>query len=414
MKKPTIEIIPVRSAVRTDAPLTLEVMLRITPPAPETQMQRPALNLGLVLDHSGSMRGHNKITFAREAAIFAMQQLLPTDRVSVTIFDSEVETIIPNTLADNKERLIELIQRIEPRGSTALHAGWMEGGKQTQHHLLAGGLNRVILLSDGLANVGEQNPDNIATDVSRLARAGVSTTTMGVGDDYNEDLLEAMANSGDGNYYYIESPQQLPDMFQSELQGLMATFGNTVSLGIEPCAGATVVEVLNDLDRLPTGRKKLPNLMYGMPINIVVRLEVPPSQKETEWCRCRLAWNAPKQSQRQSLVVSLRLPSVDGVAWEALTPNLEVSERTVLLLIARYKKEATLALQQHDREGTERSLTKARKALASAPQTNETRQEEQKLAEIEEYLRSGALDKFSKHAKYQAHQRRRSEKYRDS
>src|SRR5262249_5766614 len=145
--------------------------------------------------------------------------------------------------------------------STALHAGWKEGGKQVQQHLIAGGLNRVLLLSDGLANVGVTDPDAIATDANRQAREGVSTTTMGLGDDYNEDLLEAMALAGDGNYYYIESPQQLPDIFQTELKGLMATFGKTVSLGVEQQDGVTVADLLNDLDRLPNGRYKLPNLV---------------------------------------------------------------------------------------------------------------------------------------------------------
>jgi Ca-activated chloride channel family protein len=102
MKQPEIEIIPIRGAVRSDAPVTLEVLLRITPPAPDVQVQRPALNVGLVLDRSGSMGGHNKIGFAREAAIYAVQQLLPTDRVSVTIIDDKVETIVPSTLGENK------------------------------------------------------------------------------------------------------------------------------------------------------------------------------------------------------------------------------------------------------------------------------------------------------------------------
>src|SRR5262245_34318875 len=299
MKLPQIEIIPIRGAVRSDAPVTLDVLLRITPPSPEVQVQRPALNLGLVLDRSGSMGGQNKMGFAREAAIYAVQQLLHTDRVSVIIFDDEVETIVPNTLGENKGRIVELIQRVEPGGSTALHGGWQEGARQVRRHLLADGLNRVLLLSDGLANVGETNPDAIATDVNRLAREGISTTTMGVGDDYNEDLMEAMARSGDGNYYYIESPQQLPDIFQVELKGLMATCGNTVSLGLEPRGDVIVAEVLNDLDRLPSGQWRLPNLVAGMPVVVLVRLNVPPQPRGVEVCRFRLAWNDPGLGERR-------------------------------------------------------------------------------------------------------------------
>jgi Ca-activated chloride channel family protein len=413
MDQPRIEIIPVRGAVRSDAPVTLDVLLRITPPAPETQVQRPALNLGLVLDRSGSMAGENKIGFAREAAIYAVQQLLPTDRVSVTIFDDKVETIVPNTPGENKRRIVELIQRVEPGNSTALHGGWQEGGRQVRQHLLSGGLNRVLLLSDGLANVGETNPDAIATDVNRLATEGVSTTTMGVGDDYNEDLMEAMARSGDGNYFYIESPQQLADIFQSELKGLMATFGNTVSLEIEPQDGVVLADVLNDLDRLPTGRLKLPNLVSGMPVMVVIRLNVPPAREEREFCRFRLAWNTPKQPERRKMRVSLRLPPVDAAAWEALAPALEVRERAALLLMARHKKQATLCLEQGDRDEAVRALQEARQVLVSAPDAPEMRREAQALAEIEEHLASGAWVKFLKHAKYQAHQRRRSEPYRN-
>jgi Ca-activated chloride channel family protein len=413
MKQPQIEIIPIRGAVRSDAPVSLDVLLRITPPPPEVQVQRPALNLGLVLDRSGSMGGQNKISFAREAAIYAVQQLLPTDRVSVTIFDDKVETMVPSTLGENKGRIVELIQRVEPGGSTALHGGWQEGAKQVRQHLLAAGLNRVLLLSDGLANVGETNPDAIASDVNRLAREGVSTTTMGVGDDYNEDLMEAMARSGDGNYYYIQSPQQLADVFQSELKGLMATFGNTVSMGIEPQDAVVVADVLNDMDRLPTGRLKLPNLVAGMPIIVVVRLNVPPAREERELCSFRLAWNAPKQPERRKMRVSLRLPSVDAATWDSLAPALEVRERASLLLMARYKKQATSCLEREDRDGAVRALQEAKQLLASSPDTPEMRQEAQALAEIEEYLTSGAWVKFLKHAKYQAHQRRRSEPYRN-
>src|SRR5262249_57807850 len=126
-----------------------------TAPAAEVQMQRPALNLGLVLDRSGSMGGQNKIGFAREAAIYAVQQLLPTDRVSVTIFDDKVETIVPSTLGENKGRIVELIQSVEPGGSTALHGGWQEGARQVRQHLLAAGMNRALLISHGFSLVCE-------------------------------------------------------------------------------------------------------------------------------------------------------------------------------------------------------------------------------------------------------------------
>ncbi len=411
MRQPTVELISLRPAVRSDAPVTLDVLLKITPPTAELNAQRPALNLGLVLDRSGSMGAHNKINFAREAAIFAVQQLLPSDRVSVTIFDDKVETPIPNTVAEDKARIVEVIRNVHPRNSTALHDGWKEGGSQVTHHLLAKGLNRVLLLSDGLANVGETRPDAIATDVNRLVREGVSTTTMGLGDDYNEDLLESMAKSGDGNYYYIETPQQLADIFQTELQGLMATFGNGVSLAVEPQEGVAVADVLNDFDKNPDGNLKLPNLVSGMPIIVLVRLNVPPTNQERDLCRFHLAWDAPKEAGRQKLTITLRLPLVTASIWDSLAPAVEVQERAALLLMARFKKEATRCLEQGDLEAAKRWLTEAKQILAGAPNTLEVQREADAFAQIEAYMESGEWVKFRKHAKYQSHQRRHSKPY---
>ena len=305
MTAPRIELIPARHAVCSDASVVLDVLVRITPPQPEVHFPRTPLNLALVLDRSGSMAEGKKMPFAREAAAFAVKQLLPTDRVSVTLFDDVVETIVPGGPAADKPGLVRRIEQIEPRGSTDLHGGWAEGGRQAESGLVSGGVNRVLLLSDGLANVGVVDPNTIAAEARGLAARGVGTTTMGVGDDYNEDLMEAMARAGDGRYYYIESPVQLVDIFQTELQGLMDTLGQKVSLGLEPKNGAAVADVLNDLEKAPTGRLMLPNLVVDMPVLVVVRLKLPPSPAGTTLLEVRLAWDAPRDGGRRVLRAAL-------------------------------------------------------------------------------------------------------------
>ena len=204
MSLPQIELIPLRFVVCSDRYSNIDLIVKIFTPTNTAQVNLPGLNLGFVIDRSGSMSG-KKIEFAKRAVSYAMQHLQPNDRVSITIFDDRVKTIVPSTWAIEKASIKQQTEKIRPRGATALHAGWVEGATQVSMNLREEYLNRVILLSDGMANVGETNPDTIAIDVHGLEQRGVSTTTMGLGDDYNEDLMEVIARSGNGNYYYIEN-----------------------------------------------------------------------------------------------------------------------------------------------------------------------------------------------------------------
>ena len=407
MSSLNLELLPLRPAVRSDSDVTLDVLVRITPQRGQEASGRPPLNLGLVLDHSGSMAGLRKMDCARQAAVYAVQQLLPEDRVSITIFDDTVKVIAPSTQASDKQRLIELINRVEPAGSTALHAGWQAGANQVREHLVGGGLNRVLLLTDGLANVGETNADNIATDVKRLAVEGVSTTTMGVGNDYNEDLLEAMARSGDGNYYYIESPKQLADFFQTELLGLMATVGRGVLLGVEPQSGVEVLGVLNDLDRDPGGRLMLPNLIVGMPVEVVLRLRVPPQQGTADLCGFRLTWLDARQGE-QFQTATLRLSAVSAAEWEQLPADARVREQAALQTAGRSKRESSRSMETGDAEAAQRWLTQAREALNGLERTATVLQEEEDIAAVEGKLQSGDRAGHAKMAKFQHHLRSRS------
>ena len=409
LTEPRIELIPARHAVCSDEPVVLDVLIRVTPPQPEVHFPRAPLNLALVLDRSGSMSEGKKMQFAREAAAFAVKQLLLTDRVSVTTFDSEVETIVPGGPPADKAALVRRIEQIAPRGSTDLHGGWAEGGRQAEAGFIFGGINRVLLLSDGLANKGVVDPNTIATEARALAARDVSTTTIGVGDDYNEDLMEAMARAGDGHYYYIESPVQLVDMFQTELQGLMDTLGQKVSLGVEPAAGVAIGEVLNDFDRTTTGRLMLPNLVVDMPLYIVVRLKLPPLSAGTKLLEVRLAWDAPKGGGRRVLHATLgHLPALPLSAWSTVPDDPEVGSQVALLMAARAQKEAALAAERGDMQTTKQYLYLAREAASSVPSSAETQLELAALSDLETALESGQHQHFIKSSKFRAYSRRQS------
>lgn len=410
MTDPKIEIFPARPAANSGRSTTLDVLVRITPPAPEVHFVRPPINLGLVLDRSGSMAARKKMDYARKAATFAVEQLLPSDQVSVTVFDNVVETIHANAPASDKATIARAIAAVQPRHTTALHAGWKEGADQVERHQVTDGLNRVILLSDGLANEGMTDPEAIAGECHARSLRGVSTTTMGLGEDYNEDLMQKMGERGDGNYYFIEDAAQLADIFHTELNGLMANVGTKVSLGIEPQSGASVVEVLNDADRNSFGRLMLPNLIVAMPIQVVFRLNVPPLGHASEVCRIRLAWDDPKTGQRRSLYAALSLPTAAPEAWDALPVDPAVSEQVAIQMAARAKKEALAAFDAGDIVATRAGLGLSAAYLGAMPASPELLAEMAEMDEIAAHLDEGQKELFRKKAAFGLFRRKRGMK----
>jgi Ca-activated chloride channel homolog len=411
MLQPTIKIIPLKAAIVSDRPTHLDLLIKISLPVIDTEVERSPLNIGLVIDRSGSMTG-KKIEYARQAAIYAVEQLLPIDRVSVTIYDNEVDVIVPSTLVKNKAKICDQIRRIAARGMTNLHHGWLQGGIQVSQHLATDRINRILLLSDGLANEGETNPDAIASDVHGLAKRGVNTSTMGVGDDYNEDLMEAIACSGDGNYYYIENPEQLPTFFAAELQGLLRLYGQKVSLGIRPENDVVITDVLNDLAQTEYGNYQLANLIQGNTITCAFRLKIPPMAAEKTLFSVRLAWNQPGTSERQSLIVKFQLPVVNSAEFDRITADPDVQQVVAQLMVARAKTEAIDYLDRGDLVSARVSLASARQCAADLPAFLQNRRaiktELTDLDEAESQLDSGQTSKMRKKLSSQNYQRRRN------
>lgn len=406
MIEPRIELIPDRSAVCSDDSVTLDVLVRLTADSPGQLPARPPLNLGLVIDRSGSMVGGRKLEHARDAAIFAVEQLLPTDRVSVTVYDSEVRVIVPNTPARKKDAIIAQIRGIRAGSTTALHAGWKAGATQTLEHARPGQLNRVLLLSDGLANEGLTDPNAIAAEARHVAEGGVSTSTLGVGDDYNEDLMESMARQGQGNYYFIEDAAQLADMFKTELHDLTALVGHRISLGVEPTPGVQVLEVLNDFDRLETGRWKLPNLVAGSAVRAIVRLRVGPRPGRSAIASFRLAWDAAKQDVRTTRALPLELPSVSKANWEQLDQDPEIVEQVGLLMSARARREAALAMERGDAEQCQVHLDQAWGFTGALPMSPGTQADLSAIQRLASDLDQGRVARFLKRSKQQDYGRK--------
>lgn len=412
MKSPQIELIPLREAISRGDTTLLDVLIRVIPPEAELTADRPPLNVGLVIDRSGSMKGE-KLDYARKAAVYAVEQLLPSDRVGVVTYDDRVETLLPSTPAVNKHHIIQKIKRLHAGNATALHAGWVQGGIVVSEALQPEFLNRVLLLSDGLANVGETNADAICTDVRGLAERGVSTTAMGVGRDYNEDLLEAMARSGDGNYWFIQSPSQIPTIFDQELQGLMLTMGEGVTLDIGTGASVTLIEVLNDLDIDEEGNFRLSNLVCGNPLHVVARLKVVADAGKVTIFDLTLAWDDAEQQRRRDLQTELRLPAVSQSEMARYPVNEAVQEQVVVLQAAQAKQDAIDLVDQGQITAARRLLQKTQAELLDFSDSALIAAEAEALVDLDTRLKERDVALYRKMAQYQRHSRAHGHGYAD-
>ncbi len=205
----------------------------ITPPSKQAKEKRSPLNISLVLDHSGSMHGE-KLAYVKQAAAHVMDLLDPEDQVSVTIYDDEVDTLLHSHKATDRFKLDakRKIQEVQSGGSTYLSGGWLRGCEEAAGKATGSSINRTLLLTDGLANCGIEDLEELATHSRELFRRGIATSCFGVGHDYNEHLLEAMANAGGGTFHYLETVNAIPLEFEREFNELVSVTLRETELGL--------------------------------------------------------------------------------------------------------------------------------------------------------------------------------------
>jgi Ca-activated chloride channel homolog len=205
---------------------------------------RLPLNVAVVIDHSGSMAGA-KIEKTKQAAMQLIDQLTAKDNLALVEFDNTVEVLFPSQHVVDREALKAQVQRIQPGGSTALYAGVEAGGNQLlEIESRTDRINRVILLSDGLANVGPSSTSALKVLGRSLSLRGVSVSTIGVGDDYNEDLMAGLAEASDANYYYVQDAEKLPEIFAKELGGLETVTARNVQIVIACADGVEPIDLI--------------------------------------------------------------------------------------------------------------------------------------------------------------------------
>ena len=206
--------------------------------------ERVPVNVSIVIDKSGSMNSGGKIQAAKEAAILALHRLKSKDIVSVILYDSDVEVLVPATKMTNRDRIIGKIRSIKAGGSTALYAGVQTGAEELRKFLSNERVNRVVLLSDGLANVGPDSPKALGNLGADLIDEGISVTTIGMGNGYNEDLMSNLAYKSDGGHYFCEEADELAGIFDQEFGRALSVVAQKVIIEITCPEGIKPIRLL--------------------------------------------------------------------------------------------------------------------------------------------------------------------------
>ena len=228
-------------AVQEEA--TVHAMLQLRAPDAPASAERMPLSLAVVIDRSGSMNG-GRLESAKACVRHLAQRLAPTDELAVVVYDDEVNVIVPLGPV-NASAVRAAIDGVYPGGSTNLSGGWLKG-MEILRDAAPDRLRRVLLLTDGRANVGITEP-GVLTNITREASVqGISTTTIGFGADFDEHLLTSMSDAGGGGAHFAATPDAGPGIFAGEFEGLVSVVAQNVSVEVRLAPEVAVLGVLNE------------------------------------------------------------------------------------------------------------------------------------------------------------------------
>ncbi len=330
-------------------------------------VRRPAVNLAFVVDRSGSMTGE-KIRLAKLAVEQSITRLQSDDRFSIVAYDNYIDVVFESELATPgaKQRAMFALNAVDARGSTNLGEGWLRGCEQVARMQAADGVNRCLLLTDGLANTGLTDRDELATHANALRLRGVSTTTFGVGTDFDEVLLAAMANAGGGNFYYIANEGQIVDYVTSEVGEALDVVARDVALEIVTPDGVSVEAMSPFPVSVAGGRTvvSLGALVAEQVVEVVLRLNFPYGEVGRE-TGAVLSVSGSGIGVDAAEPVALAWEYAEGKINDAQPRDVEVDRAVARVFAARARQEATSLNRRGDFVAARSALTGVAKRIRS-------------------------------------------------
>jgi Ca-activated chloride channel family protein len=231
----------------------------------------------------------------------------------------------------------------------------------------------------------------------------VSTSTIGVGQDYNEELMSAMARGGSGNYWFIKSPQQLHAIFGQELQGLSSVVGKNVELRITPRQGATLAKVYNELAAIDEKTWRLSDLQAGQSLDVLVRFEIDADDDPAGVCDLSVSWEDSTRKERLKIDTSLRVKVAQKEELAEYPLHPEVQEQVVLFETARMKEEAVRMFDRGEVEEARRFLKKWKAELGKYPPSALLNAEITGFDDLDRFLGTRKYALYKKLSHYQSY-----------
>lgn len=262
-------------AVRPGGTCYLQIGFTTTPPS--DRRDRPPLSLALVVDTSGSMGSADKLTEVKAGLHRLANHLRPEDRVALVAYAQDAALVAPSQPFGEGAWFDRAVASLQAQGGTNLHAGLMRGLREVSHHQVAGGSHRVILLTDGIANIGETDPETILSDASAFTSEGIDLSTIGLGEDLNTDLLDRLARGGRGLFHFVTDVADLTKVFVDEVDMLLSPVARGASVRLELPAGLRLARVYGHAwEHQGPGaiRIDLPDMNAGLTSVVMVRCSV--------------------------------------------------------------------------------------------------------------------------------------------
>ena len=195
---------------------------------------RPGAALTFVIDVSGSMAQDNRLGLVKQSLEILVNRMRADDSIAIVVYGSDARVVLPPTNGSDRNTILNAIYALETEGSTNLEAGLLLGYEMANRAYKLDGINRVILASDGVANVGNTSADGIVGQIRGYADAGIQLTTIGFGlGNYNDVLMEQLADQGDGNYGYIDTLKEAEDLFVDNIMSTLQVIGLDAKIQVE-------------------------------------------------------------------------------------------------------------------------------------------------------------------------------------